>query len=53
MLLYVLAVNCSHPQGATSVEDMYSVLYRLPNANVKYLYVLASFRKCAVLLRLY
>jgi hypothetical protein len=31
MLLHVSAVNCSHLQGATSVEGMYSVLYRLSN----------------------
>jgi hypothetical protein len=38
MLLHVSAANCSHLQGATSVEDMYTVLYRLSNIDSKNIY---------------
>jgi len=31
MLLHISAANCSHLQGAASVEDMYSTLYKLSN----------------------
>jgi hypothetical protein len=31
--LHVLAENCGHPQGATNIEDMYSMLYRVSNTN--------------------
>ena len=37
MFLLVSAANCSHLQGAASVEDMYSTLYRL--SNIKYIYI--------------
>jgi len=29
MLLHVSAINYSHPEGATCVEDLYSMLYNL------------------------
>jgi len=35
MLQHVSAVNCSHPQGVTRVDDIYSVLYRLSIINGK------------------
>jgi hypothetical protein len=35
MLLHVSAANYSHPQVATSVGDMYSVLYRSSNISSK------------------
>jgi hypothetical protein len=35
MLLHILAANCSHLEGATSVEDMYSMLCKLPNLIAK------------------
>jgi hypothetical protein len=33
MLLHVSVVNYSHTDGATSVQDMYSMLCRLSNIN--------------------
>jgi len=35
ILQHVSAVNCSHPQGATRVDDIHSVLYMLSNINGK------------------
>jgi hypothetical protein len=33
----ISAVNCGHPQGATNVEDKYSLLCRLSNISGKIL----------------
>jgi hypothetical protein len=43
MLLRVSAVNYSRPEGATCVEDMYSMLYNLSNVSCKIFMHLISF----------
>jgi hypothetical protein len=46
--LHVSAANCSHLQGATNFEDMYSMLCRLSNINGKLFIHISVLRKCTV-----
>jgi hypothetical protein len=46
MLLHVSAAKCTHLQGATNVEDIYSMLHRLSNINGNIFIHIRGIHKC-------